>query len=248
MKVSIITVTYNSANTIRDTLESVANQTYLNIEHIIIDGLSKDNTLEIVKEYPHVVKVVSEKDNGIYDAMNKGIELATGEVIGFLFSDDIFASDVTIEGIVNIFKSNVTEAVFGNIEYFEGNHYDRIVRYWKTKEYYSNFFEDGEVPPFPSLFVKKKIYDKIGTYYPGFKIASDHEFMFRMFKIHNYKSFFLDKTIVKMRVGGVSTSGMKSYIQSTKELKKVWEMNGYKYPFRLYFIRPLKKIKQLLFK
>jgi glycosyltransferase len=246
MKISIITVTYNSASTIRDTLESVASQTYPNIEHIIIDGLSNDNTLEIIKEYPHVARVISEKDKGIYDAMNKGVGVATGEVIGILNSDDIFASDMTIQDIINILKNSAIKAVYGNIEYFKGDNYEKVTRLWKTKSYYHTFFEDGEVPPHPSLFVRKVVYDSIGMYYPNFKIASDYEFMLRMLKVHNYKSFFLDKVIVKMRVGGVSTSGIKSYIQSTKELRKVWEMNGYRYPLRLYFIRPLKKIRQLL--
>ena len=249
MKISIITVSYNSAVTIRDTLESVKNQTYTNIEHIIIDGASKDNTLAIVTEYPHVAKVISEKDKGIYDAMNKGITLATGEIIGILNSDDLFESDTIIEQIMNVFQENKEiDAIYGNISYFETGEENKIKRYWKSKPYYEDFFDDGEVPPHPSLFVKKQVYDQIGTYYPNFKICSDYEFMLRMMKIHNFKTKYLDATIAKMRLGGTSTQGLKSYWITTKELKQAWEMNNFKYPIKLYFIRPFKKIKQLLIK
>jgi glycosyltransferase involved in cell wall biosynthesis len=247
MKVTIITATYNSSGTIKDTLESVANQTYKDIEHIIIDGLSSDETLEIIKEYPHVARVFSEKDKGIYDAMNKGISLATGDIIGILNSDDIFASDDILENIESIFgKNDSIDAVYGNISYFRTEEPDKIVRYWKSKPYYETFFDDGNVPPHPSLFVRKKVYDEIGTYYPKFKICSDYEFMLKMFKIYNYKSYFIDTTFVRMRMGGTSTQGLKSYLITTKELKEAWNKNNLQYPFKLYFIRPLKKILQLI--
>lgn len=250
MRVSIITVVYNGENTIVDTIQSVSSQSYSDIEYIVIDGDSTDSTLNIVNSYKDRINVlVSEPDKGVYDAMNKGIAKSSGEIIGILNADDIFASHNIIEEIVKLFKSDkALKAVYGNIEYFENNDYNKIVRYWKTKTYYPTFFEDGEVPPHPSLFVRKEVYDKIGTYYPHFKIASDHEFMFRMLKVHGYKSFYFDTTIVKMRIGGVSTSGFKSYVQSTRELIKVWKMNGYQYPMRLYFLRPFKKIKQLILK
>lgn len=249
MKITIVTVTYNSASTIKDTLESVKNQNFKDIEHIIIDGASKDNTLDIVRKYPSVSKVISEPDKGIYDAMNKGVKIATGEIIGILNSDDIFASDDVIQTVMDIFKNDESiDAVYGNISYFKDDKPDEVVRYWKSKSYYTNFFDNGNVPPHPSLFVRKRVYEKIGQYYPNFKICSDYEFMLRMMKIHNYKTYFLDKTIVKMRVGGISTSGMKSYWITTKELKTSWEMNGLIYPKKLYFIRPFKKTLQLLFK
>lgn len=247
MKISIITVSYNSEKTIRDTLQSVANQTYDNIEHLIVDGNSNDNTLKIVEEFPHITNILSEPDNGIYDAMNKGILRATGEVIGILNSDDIFASSNIIAEIAKVFQEGVAlDTLYGNIEYFEHGQVDKIVRYWRTKSYYSRFFEDGEVPPHPALFVKKKVYDEIGLYYPHFKICSDYEFMFRMLKISGYKSKFLDKSIVKMRMGGVSTRGIRSYITTTKELKECWQMNGYNYPISLYVRRPIIKLRQLI--
>lgn len=248
MTISIITVTYNSANTIRDTLESVKNQSYEKIEHIIVDGESKDKTLDIVSEYPSISKFICEKDNGIYDAMNKGVKLATGDIIGILNSDDIFIHNEIISEIINEFKTKDIDALYGNISYFSNGQPNIITRYWKSKPYHPTFFEEGEVPPHPALFVRKKVYDEIGLYKPHYKIAADHDFMFRMLKIHNYKSLYIDKTIVKMREGGVSTAGLKSYITSTKELIKVWNENGLSYPKRLFLLRPIKKIKQLIFK
>ena len=249
MKISIITTTYNSAQTVADTLQSVANQTYHDIEHIIIDGASKDNTLEIVKQFPHVSKVTSEPDKGIYDAMNKGIALATGDIIGILNSDDIFENNNVVDEIMSIFNKNIEiDAIYGNISYFKTENPNKIVRYWKSKPYYSSFFEDGEVPPHPSLFVKKKVYNNIGMYKIYYKIAADHDFMFRMLKIHKFQSYFLDKIIVKMREGGVSTKGINSYLTSTKELVNVWSENGVVYPKLLFIIRPIKKIKQFIFK
>ncbi len=247
--ISIITVTYNSAATIADTLQSVAEQDYPYIEHIVIDGASKDNTLAIAKQYNHVAKIVSERDKGIYDAMNKGIALASGEWIGILNSDDVFATPQTISSVVSFIQQHPdVAAVYGNIVYFRTENPAKVVRYWKTKPYYPAFFEHGNVPPHPALFVSKKVYTEIGLYYPDFKICSDYEFMFRMMKVHGYKSRFLDQTIVRMRLGGISTEGLHSYWTTTKELKSAWNMNGFAYPMALYVIRPVKKILQLLLK
>jgi glycosyltransferase involved in cell wall biosynthesis len=248
MKITVITVTYNSSSTIRDTLESVKNQDCSNIEHIIIDGASTDATVSIAKTYPSVSRIISEPDKGIYDAMNKGIALAEGDVIGILNSDDVFASDTILSKIRAIFEDSTIDTVYGNIIFFKTGEENNVLRHWRTKPYYNRFFEDGEVPPHPALFVRKKVYDAIGLYDADFKICADHEFMLRMLKFKGYKSFFVDETLVKMRIGGVSTNGWRSYWITTWELKKAWEMNGQPYPFRLYFLRPFKKLKQLIFK
>ena len=246
MKISIITVTYNSAATIRDTLESVKKQDYPNIEHIIIDGASTDNTLQIVKEYPSVSRIVSEPDCGIYDAMNKGIKIATGNIIGILNSDDIFADNSIIGDVAKVFERTEIDAVYGNLSYFRSGEEDKVVRLWRTKPYYERFFEDGELPPHPTLYVRKEIYDEIGVFRTDYKIAADIEFMLRLLKVKKAQSFFLDKIMVKMRLGGESTSGLKSYWTVTLETKRLWAENGLTYPFKLYFIRPLKKIQQLI--
>ena len=246
MKISIITVTYNSAATIRDTLESVKKQDYPNIEHIIIDGASTDNTLQIVKEYPSVSRIVSEPDCGIYDAMNKGIKIATGNIIGILNSDDIFADNSIIGDVAKVFERTEIDAVYGNLSYFRSGEEDKVVRLWRTKPYYERFFEDGELPPHPTLYVRKEIYDEIGVFRTDYKIAADIEFMLRLLKVKKAQSFFLDKIMVKMRLGGASTSGLRSYWTVTLETKRLWAENGLTYPFKLYFIRPLKKIQQLI--
>lgn len=247
MLISIITVVHNGEKTIKETLQSVLSQTYPNIEHILIDGASTDETLSIVQSFPHIKKIISERDNGPYDAMNKGIALAQGEIIGILNSDDIFAHSSVIESVATVFiKQKQLALLYGNIEYFEKNNLEKVIRYWRTKAYYPTFFEDGEVPPHPSLFVRRAVYEQIGGYNPSFKISGDYDFMFRALKIHNLKNYFLEETMVKMRMGGISTRGWKSYWISTKELMKVWQMNGFAYPKKLLILRPIKKIKQLL--
>ena len=144
MKVSIITVTFNSARTLHDTLNSVLKQTYMDIEHIIIDGASKDDTLKIVREFSHISKIISEPDKGIYDAMNKGIQLASGDAIGILNSDDIYSTDTIVSEIAQIFINNPhIDAVYGNISYFKTGEENKIVRLWQSKSYYNNFFEKG---------------------------------------------------------------------------------------------------------
>ncbi len=249
MKISVITVSYNSSATISDTLTSVRNQSYENVEHILVDGASTDNTLEVIKLFPHVAKILSEPDKGLYDAMNKGIAMATGDVIGILNSDDIFVSKNILQQVADAFQNNPGKMVlYGDISYFNTNDMDKVVRYYKTKPYYPRFFEQGNMPPHPSLFIKKIVYDTIGTYKAYYKICADQEFMIRLLKVHSYASIYLDFPIVKMRLGGLSNKGIKSYIFNTVELIKAWNDNGLNYSFYLFLIRPIKKIRQLIVK
>ena len=193
--ISVITVCYNSENNIEATIRSVMAQDYPAIEYIVVDGNSTDNTMNIVGQYKDfVAKQISEPDKGIYDAMTKGVGMATGEVIGILNSDDIYASDTILSEVMDLFNRDETiDAVYGNITYFNDNDPGKVVRKWITKPYYPKFFDHGEVPPHPALFVRKKVYDAIGAYFPDFKITSDYEFMLRAFKIHGYKPFFINK-------------------------------------------------------
>jgi len=247
MKVSIVTVTYNSSETLLETLNSVGSQFYSDIEHIIIDGASNDDTIKIVKEYGKVSKWISEPDNGIYDAMNKGIELATGDIIGILNSDDLYKDSYVIGKVVSLFqKRSEIYSVYSNLTFFKNNFKDKVSRKWVSKPYYNNFFEHGQIPPHPTLFVKRKVYDTIGLYYPNFKIASDYEFMLRMLKVCNYKSFYFDEVFVRMRLGGNSTKGLKSLYVNNKEVLKSWRMNNLKPPLKFFIMRPLVKILQLL--
>ncbi len=246
--VSVITVCRNSEKTIEDTINSVILQDYPLIEYIIVDGDSTDKTMEIVGKYAaNISKQISESDKGIYDAMNKGINMATGDIIGILNSDDVFFSNQVISDIVKVFKKNTEiDAVYGNIIYLRGGTQTKVVRKWITKPYYPKFFDNGEVPPHPSLFVKKYVYDKIGTYFPDFKITADYEFMLRAFKIYGYKPYYLNKFIVNMRMGGESTKSFKNILIGNKEIVLSWKMNDLKPPMYFWVFRFIKKILQYL--
>ena len=247
-KISIITVCYNSEKTIESTIQSVIAQDYPNIEYIIVDGRSDDRTMQIAEQYKaHIAKKISEPDKGLYDAMNKGIQMATGDIIGILNSDDLFFTDSIISDVAAVFAGNPEiDAVYGNIAYFAANNEDKKVRAWVTKPYYDNFFDDGEVPPHPSLFVKKSVYDAIGGYYPNFKISSDYEFMFRAFKVNGYRAYHLNQFIVNMRVGGESTKSLRNVLIGNKEVKIAWQMNNRKPPLRFWILRIAKKVLQFI--
>jgi len=248
VKISIITVCYCSEKTIENTIQSVISQDYPFIEYLIVDGNSIDKTLEITAKYSaNISKQISEPDKGIYDAMNKGITMATGDIIGILNSDDIFTSNTIISDIVNVFDSNPDiDAVYGNISYFRDELTGKKVRTWVSKPYYPKFFDNGEVPPHPSLFVKKSVYNAIGAYFPDFKITSDYEFMLRAFKIHGYKPYYLSKFIVNMRMGGESTKSLKNILIGNKEIIHAWKMNNLKPPVYFWFLRFTKKVLQYI--
>lgn len=248
MKVSIITVVYNNEQFIAGAIESVLSQSYSNIEYIIIDGGSTDKTVEIIERYKgRIQKIVSEKDNGLYDAMNKGIALATGDVIGILNSDDIYYHDKVIEEIVELFKADTgADAVYGNLVYCEKADITKVVRRWITRPHYKTFFEDGEIPPHPGLFVKKSIYDLVGGYNLSFKIAADYEFMIRAFRANRFKLIFINKFLVRMRMGGASNKSIRNIIQGNKEIHRSWKLNGLRFPTKLLLVRPIKKIAQYL--
>jgi glycosyltransferase len=180
MKVSIITATYNNENTILDTIVSVTCQTYPEIEHIIVDGLSSDKTLEIINRTPNrVSKIISEHDNGIYDALNKGINAATGNIVCFLHADDLFADHLVIEDIVKLFKLTNTDSVYADLQYVSRSNTDKVVRYWKSGVFSLNKLKWGWMPPHPTFVVKKKIYLSFGLFDTNFKISADYDVILR---------------------------------------------------------------------
>jgi glycosyltransferase involved in cell wall biosynthesis len=247
MTISIITVTYNSEKTIRDTLESISNQTYKNIEHIIIDGKSNDRTLNIINNYNHNVIVISEPDKGIYDAMNKGIKIATGEVIGILNSDDLYFDNNIISKIAYIFESdNEIDILYGNLLYVKKNDISKIVRKWISCSYYKNYFENGNVPPHPTLFLRKKVYNKNGLFNLKFNLAADYEFMLRIFKNHSFKSKYLNEFFVKMRLGGATNKSIKNIYLGNIQILNSWKENNLSIPFLLVPKRFFKRILQFL--
>jgi glycosyltransferase involved in cell wall biosynthesis len=245
MLVSIITVCFNSSKTINETLLSVKNQTYPNLEHIIIDDSSSDSTLDVIKKFPHVSKIISEPDNGIYDAMNKGIKIATGNIIGILNSDDIYSSNDTISNIVLEFeKEKKLDMVYGNIAFFKKK-VKNIIRYWKSANYKPGFFEYGKSIPHPSLFVTAKTYKEVGLYKIDNKISSDLDFMLRAFIIHKKQSRYINATIVQMRYGGESTKNIKNIILGNKEIIKVFKENNINKSQFYFFNKLVFKLLQL---
>ena len=228
MKVSIITVSYNSASTIKDTIESVASQTYDNIEYIVVDGNSKDKTVDIVTSYSKVIdKVVSEPDKGIYDAMNKGVQLATGDIVGILNSDDFYETTTVIEDIVKHFKNNKSsDIVFGDVVFVEPNNLKKVVRYYSSEKFKSSKLRFGWMPPHPATFIRKSVYDKYGLYKLGYKISADYEMFVRLLMVAKLSFSRIDKIIVRMRSGGASTDGIQSSITLNKEIVKACRENG----------------------
>lgn len=247
MKFSIITATYNSEKYLVDCINSVIKQDCQKVEHIIVDGCSIDKTLSIVKSYKeHFSVVISEKDSGIYDAMNKGISCVTGDVIGILNSDDYYANSKVLSDVENIFKNNEdVDVVYGNLHYVRAEDTTKIVRVWKSKPYYNLFFEFGNVPPHPSFFVRKGVYDKIGLFDTSYKLASDYDLMFRILKINKSKSMYLDEVMVKMRLGGATNKNIKNIFNGNLEIINIWRKNGFKFSGLFFIFRILKRLLQL---
>jgi len=217
MKVSIITVCFNSEATIEDTLKSVASQTYSNIEYIVIDGLSTDNTNKIVKKYSNIVSIhISEKDKGLYDAMNKGIQLATGDVIGILNSDDVFSNEAIIQEVVGSIHN--IDCVYADIGFYKEYDLDKKVRHYSSSGFSLPKLSRGIMPAHPSLYVRRECYAKVGLYSMDYLIASDFDMVIRLFSLPNFKSHYVPIEFVKMRMGGVSTGGLKANIQLNKEI------------------------------
>jgi glycosyltransferase involved in cell wall biosynthesis len=248
MRISIITATYNSEKTINDTLESINSQKYNDIEHIIIDSNSSDKTLDIIDSFSYYKIVKSEPDDGIYDAMNKGIKLSNGEVIGLLNSDDLYFDKHVLGNVMNEFISDSTlDLVYGNLLYVKKNNISTVVRKWISLPFYDNFFEHGNVPPHPTLFVRKRVYDEIGLFDLRFKLAADYELMLRLFKKHNLKSKYLNTTMVLMRLGGATNKNIFNVLYQNIEILKAWKKNELRVPFYLMPFRFFKRISQYLF-
>lgn len=227
MKISIITVSYNSAATIEDAIMSVASQTYHDVEHIIIDGSSTDGTLEIINRHKDKIsKFVSEPDEGIYDAMNKGLRLAGGDVIGFLNADDIYADNLVLQKVASVFDDSVVDACYADLVYVSKDNLNKVIRYWKSGGYQEGLFRRGWMPAHPTFFVRKAVYDKYGGFDLDFKFQSDFDLTMRFLDVHRIKSVYIPEIFVKMRMGGATNRSILNIIKGNIEAYRACKKNG----------------------
>ena len=246
MKITIITATYNSAATVRDTLASVQSQNYPDIEHLIIDGASSDATLGIVREFKHVAACHSQKDRGIYDAMNRGISYATGDIVGILNSDDVYVNNTTIASVIQVFAETGADAVYGDLNYVQADDLNKVVRRWRAGAFDRQSFKWGWMPPHPSFFVKRELYEKFGKFNLEFRSAADYELMLRMAYKHQINCAYLPQILVKMRTGGVSNASFKNRIRANREDLRAWQVNDLHPYFFTLLLKPLRKLHQYL--
>lgn len=236
-KVSIITVAYNSGTTISDTIQSIINQDYPNIEYIIVDGKSQDNTLQIIEKYSKVfpIKWISESDKGLYDAMNKGIMMASGDIIGILNSDDFYHRTDAISKIVDGFRDEETDCVFADMRYVHSENLNKTVRYYSSRNFKPTKFKWGYMPGHPTFFVKSKFFRTIGYYKIDYEIAADFELLIRFLHTHKLRYKYLPIDLLKMRIGGKSTESFRSNLLLNKEIVRACKENGIQTNvFRLY--------------
>ncbi|KGL64349.1 glycosyltransferase family 2 protein [Polaribacter sp. Hel1_85] len=241
MKISIITVCYNSEKTIEKTFQSVAAQTYKEVEYIVVDGGSKDTTVHLIQEYKEIVtQWVSEPDKGLYDAMNKGIKMATGDLVGILNSDDIFTDNYVLENIANFHLHNTIDTSVGNIIQF--NEEGKTVRKYSAKNWNPEKLKIGFMPAHPAIFFKRELFDKFGNYHLDFTIGADYELITRFFLKHNITWKFSDITTTSMLIGGLSSSGVSSYQLISKEIKKALTRNNIKFSYLKVQLRGFWKV------
>ncbi len=246
MKVSIITVCLNSAGTITDAITSVLAQDYKNIEYIVVDGGSTDGTQDVVGRYNgRIRKFISEPDDGIYDAMNKGIAIARGEFVGFLNADDVYAHKKVISKVVAQLTAKDFGAVYGDVVYVDGRNTNKVVRYWHAGEYKQKAFSHGWVPPHPTFFCRKCLYERYGSFNTKYKIAADFELMLRFIEKHRITLGYIPKILVRMRPGGRANT-IRGVIEGNKEIIDAFRANGLRLPLQFFWRKPFLKFAQLL--
>mgnify|MGYP001294797971 CR=1 FL=1 len=243
--VSVITVTFNSAKTVADTMRSVASQSYPFIEHIIIDGASNDGTVEIVRSLmTSDSKLVSEPDSGLYHGMNKGIRIASGDIIGFLNSDDVFTNENIIQTVVESFDDLEVNSVYGDVQFVNPKKAGKIVRYYSSEKFMPNAFKYGFMPAHPSFYTRKSIYDLIGLFKEDYKIAADFELLIRFFKCDSIRPKYIPIPFVTMNTGGISNKSIKNRLLINKEIFRACKENGIVTNYFYIYSRYLRKIHE----
>lgn len=247
LSVSIVTVVYNNVDTIADAIESVLSQTYDDVEYLVIDGASTDGTRDVIGEYEEEIDyVVSEPDDGIYSAMNKGIRASSGDVVGILNADDFYADDGVIEEVVETFLHRNVDSVYGDLVYVEADNPLEVVRYWQAGEFERKKFRRGWMPPHPTLFVRRDAYEEYGTYREDLDISADYELALRLLYCHELSAAYLSETLVRMRVGGSSNESLWQRIRGHAQDYRAWMVNG-KIPNPVTLaMKPLSKLKQFV--
>lgn len=227
MIISIITVCFNSEKTIGDTIKSVISQSHKNIEYIVVDGASNDGTMGVIERYRNALaEVISEPDHGIYDAMNKGIEKATGNVIGFINADDFYASPNVLQVVANIFSDPTVDACYGDLYYVRQYDTSTVVRYWKSSEFKQHSFEKGWCPPHPTFFVRREVYEHFGGFDLSYRIAADMELMMRFLEVHKIRARYIPDVLVKMRMGGTTNRSLSNIVKQNKEILRALKTHG----------------------
>lgn len=229
MKFSIITVVRNGAPTIRHAIESVADQQFPDVEHLVIDGASTDGTLEIIERYRgRLGSIVSEPDHGIYDGMNKGLGLATGDIIGFLNADDLYADEHVLRDVAVCFDDPSVEAVYGDLIYVSAADPARVVRYWRSGEYRAGRFRSGWMPAHPTLFVRRRVYERFGGFDLSFRLQSDFDLTMRLLEVHRIKAVYLPRILVRMRLGGATNRSVANVVRGNLEAYRACRKNAVK--------------------
>lgn len=240
VKITIITVCYNSEKTINDCISSVLSQRNIELEYILVDGKSKDGTVDIIKGYAEknkVIRWVSEPDSGIYDAMNKGIAMSTGDIIGILNSDDYYANENVLSSVVDEFSHNITDSCYGDLMYVRNS---SPYRYWKAGNFRT--FRFGWMPPHPAFFVRRSVYEKYGNFRLDIGTSADYELMLRLLEKNRVSTRYIKRLVTVMRVGGASNKGLESRCLAYGDDAKAWTVNGAN---KLFFTLPLKKLRKL---
>lgn len=244
-KISLITVAYNAADTIERCIQSVIEQDYPNLEYIIIDGRSTDATPLIINKYKNIIHAaVTQPDNGIYQAMNKGIALATGDIVGMLNADDFFADTQVLKQIAQAFTTSGANVLYGDIDYVD--EHDKIIRRWRSGMYKPGYFNWGWMPPHPSFYARRELFDKYGIYKPDYGSATDYELMLRFIHTHKATVYYLNKVLVKMLVGGVSNKNMANRIKAWRNDFKAMRANNILFPYISVILKPFRKITQFI--
>lgn len=244
MKVSVITTSYNSGHTIKDTILSVLSQDYGDVEHIIVDAGSTDDTIAVLKQFEHQIICVSEKDNGIYYGMNKGIAMSTGDIICFLNSDDWYCTPQVLSQVVRQMRRHDCKVVYGDLQYVQQYNPERIVRTWRSGNFRRKNIYYGWMPPHPAFFARREVYEQVGFFNTDLLSAADYELMLRILLKHEHNACYLPGVLVKMRLGGYSNNSWKNRLRANQEDHRAWIINDLKPHYFTRYLKPLRKLPQ----